>query len=97
MRTVNKNGETITDYDLVKGKLFAATAIREDASPIDNIKKFAWADEDYEEVLMYIEDEPGEDETYISQEAKELEAIKTELQGLRDGIDYLVNAVKKLG
>ena len=58
MRVINENLETITEYDLTKGQLVSATAIREDAEPIDNITKHAWADEDYEEVQMYILNPP---------------------------------------
>ena len=54
MRVVNKNFETITEYDLTLGRLVPATAIREDAIPPDNKKKFAYADDDYEQVQMYI-------------------------------------------
>lgn len=95
MRTVNQQGETITDYDLSKGVLTPAKVIREDAAPIDNVTKWAWAEDDYEDVMMYVET-PEETEGYISQEAKELEAIKAELKGLRDGIDYLVSTINKL-
>lgn len=95
MRTVNQQGETITDYDLSKGVLTPAKVIREDAAPIDNVTKWAWAEDDYEDVMMYVETHE-ETEGYVSQEAKELEAIKAELKGLRDGIDYLVSAINKL-
>lgn len=95
MRTVNQRGETITDYDLSKGVLTPAKVIREDAATIDNVTKWAWAEDDYEDVMMYVET-PEETEGYVSQEAKELEAIKAELKGLRDGIDYLVSAINKL-
>lgn len=54
MRVVNENFETITEYDLSKGYLTTTIVIREDAEPIDDINKFAWADEDYEEVQMYV-------------------------------------------
>lgn len=95
MRTVNQQGETITDYDLSKGVLTPAKVIREDAAPIDNVIKWAWAEDDYEDVMMYVET-PEETEEYVSPEAKELEAIKTELKGLKDGIDYLIGAINKL-
>ena len=95
MRTVNQNLQTITEYDLGKGILLPAKAIKEDAAPIDNVTKWAWAEDDYEDVMMYVET-PEETEGYVSQEEKELEAIKTELKGLRDGIDYLVSAIGKL-
>lgn len=54
MRVINQNYETITQYDLTEGRLVPTTVVRADAAPIDNVKKFAWADEDYEEVQMYI-------------------------------------------
>ena len=95
MRTVNQHLQTITEYDLGKGILLPAKAIKEDAAPIDNVTKWAWAEDDYEDVMMYVET-PEKTEGYISQEAKELEAIKAELKGLRDGIDYLVSAIGKL-
>lgn len=95
MRTVNQHLQTITEYDLGKGILLPAKAIKEDAATIDNVTKWAWAEDDYEDVMMYVET-PEETEEYVSQEAKELEAIKAELKGLRDGIDYLVSAINKL-
>ena len=95
MRTVNQHLQTITEYDLGKGILLPAKAIKEDAAPIDNVTKWAWAEDDYEDVMMYVET-PEETEGYVSQEAKELEAIKAELKGLKDGIDYLIGAINKL-
>ena len=56
MRIVNENFENIkeADADLTKGHLVIATTIREDAEPIDDVTKFAWSDDDYEEVQMYV-------------------------------------------
>lgn len=54
MRVIDQNGNTLTEYDLTKGHLVSTTAIREDAEPIDNRIKHAWADEDYEEAQMYV-------------------------------------------
>ena len=95
MRVVDQFLTTITEYDLDKGALVPARAVKEDATPIDNVTKWAWAEDDYEDVMMYVET-PEETEEYVSRETKELEAIKTELKGLRDGIDYLVSAINKL-
>ena len=95
MRVVNQDLQTIADYDLRKGRLVQAKAVLEDAAPIDNVIKWAWAEDDYEDVMMYVET-PEESEEYVSPEAKELEAIKTELKGLKDGIDYLIGAINKL-
>ena len=95
MRTVNRDLQTITEYDLEKGSLLPAKAIREDAAPIDNVTKWAWAEDDYEDVMMYVET-PEDAGEYISQETKELEAIKAELKSLKDGIDYIIGAINKL-
>lgn len=56
MRVVNEHFETITEYDLTAGKLVQTKAIRDDATPVDNVTKFAWDDADYEDVYMYIPD-----------------------------------------
>lgn len=40
--------------DLSKGYLRQITIIKEDVVPIDNKKKFAWADDDYEKAEKYI-------------------------------------------
>lgn len=54
MRIVNRLFETIADVDLENGVLVPTKAIKENAKPIDNITKFAWADDDFEDVEMYI-------------------------------------------
>lgn len=95
MRVVDQFLTTITEYDLDKGTLIPTRAVKEDADTINNVTKWAWEEDDYEDVMMYVET-PEENEEYVSQEAKELEAIKTELKGLKDGIDYLIGAINKL-
>ena len=54
MRVINRKGETVTQYDLTKGRLIPRKAVRADAAPIDNEKKFVWTDDDFEEVQMYV-------------------------------------------
>lgn len=54
MRTIDTEGKSIQSPDLKKGYLVTQWEIRADAVPIDNIKKFAWEDSDYEEVQVYI-------------------------------------------
>ena len=54
MRVINQYHQTITQYDLTSGKLIPTIAIKENATPIDNVEKFAWASEDWENVQMYI-------------------------------------------
>lgn len=56
MRYFNEKGEIISmdSIDLTKGTLVSFQTIKEDATPIDNITKFAWDDNDYEEAQMYV-------------------------------------------
>lgn len=70
MRIVNMQYQTIqeSDVDLNVGYLEKARIIRVDATPIDNITKWAWDDDDYEDVMVYVI--PPEEET--------VEAISTE-------------------
>lgn len=64
MRTINEKYETISesDIDLSVGHIEYCLTIREDAAPVDNVKKFAWDDDDYEKVMLYrvdsVETEP---------------------------------------
>ncbi len=58
MRVVNQKGETITEYDLSKGRLFTRKVVRPDAPRIDNKTKFAWTADDFEEVQVYIPTRP---------------------------------------
>lgn len=55
MRILNELRQEIkeSDVDLSKGRMYVKRVIRPDAEPIDNVKKFAYADDDYEEVQIY--------------------------------------------
>ena len=46
---------TEAECDLTAGVLFEETIIRPDATPIDNVTKFAWADKDYETIRRYVQ------------------------------------------
>lgn len=83
MRIVNENFENINedDVDLTKGHLVISIAIKEDAEPIDDVTKFAWSDEDYEEVQMYVLNEEQE-EPQPSETELRLMAIEEELNAL---------------
>ena len=62
MMVYDLNGNVLESYDLTKGSLSVRTVIRPEAAPIDNVTKFAWAAEDYEEIQVYIPYEAPEDE-----------------------------------
>lgn len=74
MRVIDQQGKIMENYDLTNGRLVSATVIREDAEPIDNVKKFAWADEDYEDVQMYIPDPVKTTEQQIAELKAQLSA-----------------------
>lgn len=56
MRILNEHSMEIAaaEADLSLGRLVPEIIIRENAAPIDNVVKFAWADDDYESILRYI-------------------------------------------
>lgn len=55
MRYIDENGKTVQkeQLDLTKGYLANIQVIKEDAEPIDNVNKFFYTAEDYEEVQQY--------------------------------------------
>lgn len=74
MKVIDTKGNIITDYDLSNGHLITHHIIKEDAAPIDNITKFAWDIEDYEEVQMYIPNKKKSAKERINELKLQLEA-----------------------
>ena len=54
-------------YDLLKRRMSIEHRIKDTATPIDNITKFAWDDYDYEDVEVYI--------PYTEEELSEMNAL----------------------
>ena len=56
MRLLNEQNREITESecDLTVGYITEETIIRPDAAPIDNVTKWAWANEDYETIRRYV-------------------------------------------
>lgn len=56
MRILNEKDEEIqeSDCDLTLGALIPSQALKTDVAPIDNVTKFAWDDDDFEDVLLYM-------------------------------------------
>lgn len=85
MRIVNEKLETIVEYDTSKGELIPVTVVRENATPIDNVTKFAWADNDYEDALMYVpKPETPEKPTQEERIAELEEALALLLSGVTE-------------
>ena len=82
MRVVNENFETITEYDLSKGQLVNTLAIKENVLPIDNVNKFAYCDEDYEEAKMFI---PFTEDTEIPSHEQRLQALESAMLAMMSG------------
>lgn len=55
MRYIDENGKTVQkeQLDLTKGYLANIQVIKEDVEPIDNVNKFFYTADDYEEVQKY--------------------------------------------
>lgn len=69
------NDQVITDPDLTAGELREEIRIKPDATPVDNVKKFAWYDDDYETILRY---HVWTDEELEQRATQEAEAAKAE-------------------
>ncbi len=82
MRILDEQNIELTenDIDLTTGFVMQETIIRPDACPIDDLTKFAYADEDYETILRYI---------VIPEEQKKCVRI-TELKQQLSDTDYVV-------
>lgn len=52
-RIVDENDNELENPDLSVGYLVLSNRIKKDAEPIDDETKFAWADDDWEEVYIY--------------------------------------------
>ena len=82
MRILNEQDQELTQVqcDLTIGFLRQEVIIRPNAAPIDNITKFAWADEDYETIQRYVT---------VSRQQQAMQRIAQLKQFLRDR-DYAV-------
>lgn len=82
MRILDVNGLALTEdqCDLSVGYLREEIVIRSDATPIDNVTKFAWADDDYETIQRYVS---------VPKERREAERIAW-LKGQLSATDYAV-------
>lgn len=73
MRIVDQDGNDLENPDLALGALTQVNIVRKDAAPIDDVTKFAWADEDWEPVMVYV---PHPPEKLAEWAASEREAAK---------------------
>lgn len=82
MRILNEQDVELTQEqcDLKTGYLREETIIRPDAAPIDDVTKFAWADEDYETIHRYVA---------VPEEQRRLERM-AQLKRLLKDTDYAV-------
>lgn len=82
MRLLNEKYEEIYEVDIApeKGRIYRKNIIKPNAVPVDDITKFAYADDDYEEVMIY--ERISEDEILT----KHIEDLKRKLTDT----DYVV-------
>ena len=90
MRVVDKNGKTLKTFDLAKGFLVDTFVIKETADPIDNKTKFAWCEDDWEKVQMYIEkvEESGNNEFLEMKE--NISKIMNTLNSMKSSMDAIM-------
>lgn len=50
----DESGNPIENPDLSLGYVTEQTVVRDGAAPIDNVTKFAWADDDYDTRQVYV-------------------------------------------
>lgn len=55
----DENGRIIDNPDMANGTVEQRVRVRTDADPIDNKTKFAWDDEDYETIAVYVPNDPS--------------------------------------
>lgn len=89
------NNDIIENPDLTKGMVLKEQRIKPNATPIDNVHKFAWYDDDYEEIFRYHEYTPEELQTLAEQEAantkaKAREAFLDSAPGIQEEIDAAI-------
>lgn len=96
MKIVDENLEIITEYDLTKGYLTNTVIVKEDATPIDNVTKFAWADDDYEEVQMYVINRSADSQstTNPTLEAR-VATLESETSDMAEALEMILNGVKE--
>lgn len=84
MKILDENNNIVKNPDLAKGYLQEETIIKQDATPIDNVEKFAYYDDDYETIQRYI---LYTKEDYINEKKQKVEELH---QNLSD-TDYIAS------
>lgn len=84
MVVYDENDNIIENPDLTKGIIRGETRIKPGASPIDNKKKFAYYDNDYEDIMRYI---PYTKEDIIEAKRSKIYGLKS----LLSGTDYVAS------
>ena len=72
---------------MADGYYKTVTRIKEDAAPIDNITKFAWGDDDYEQVEEWVE---------YPEEEMGRKTVEEELSDLKERQEVTESAIQEL-
>ena len=70
------------------GYYYTATRIKEDATPIDNVTKFAWYDDDYETVVLWHE--------YTEEELLQIQEMEKQQEKNEQNDQFLSTAPSRL-
>lgn len=92
MKIFDQSGKELNeaDLDLERGRLIPANRIKPDAKPVDDKTKFAYEDDDYEDILLY--EMPDEAEWL----ERQIDTFKRELADTDYHILKVVEGVKSL-
>lgn len=93
MRVINEDGDDVESPDLDAGCVILTKIVRAGAAPIDDVDKFAWDDEDYEDGGIYHAWTPEEVEARSERERASREAAERE----RAGEDMLLAMADAIG
>ena len=94
MRIVDEDGNDVAEADATAGSLSPTVAVRRGAEPPDGVRKHAYADDDYEEALLYHAWTPEEAEERAERERAAREAAEREraLESMLDSWPALASA-----
>lgn len=82
----NEQDKIVVNPDLSLGYLYSGQRIKSTATPIDDINKFAWDDDDYENVIYY--------HAYTSEELEEKRIQEEEADKVAAREEFLAHAAE---
>lgn len=80
------NGNILNDVDMSRGDIIQRLTIKKNIVPIDNIKKFAYDDDDYEIVNVYVpKPSTGNEELSLTDLIEAVQELSVIVNDLKQG------------